>query len=283
MKKIILLISSFLLVFSLTTCTKEGMEFDTNGGKGLSFVHFVGSKQTIAAKSSAYTSTITVSSTEKTGAARTYNLVVDPSSTAKEGTHFTLSSKTVTIPAGAFSGSVTVTANLKNLTPETVTAKISIDSNDAIDYAKTMTVDMYLFFEVTIDWLVGKWTWTDYYMGEVDEMYDVEIKKIDDKTIGIYNIWDGEMTIEATVDFTNAKIAIKPSQPFYDYWEDGDSYGYVYMDAATGSSASSYSRTEPIIGTCSYAGSISVAGWVPYLHDTGYTFGVVLTSILTKK
>ena len=284
MKKIIILISSFIFAFSLTTCESEGMDFDTNGGKGLSFVHFVGSTQTIAAKQSEYTATITVSSTEKSNAARTYNLVVDPTSTAKEGTHYTLSSKTVTIPAGQFSGSVTLTASLTNLTPETVTAKFSIDSDEAIDYAKNMTVNMYLFFEVTWDWLLGTWLWTDYEKGVPEEdVSTVEITKIDDKTIGITGIWGGTASIVADVEFDKSRIVIKPSQKYYlDYEEDGDNYGALYMNYCSTDNWRDNNRTDPIIGDCSFNGTISIGRWAPMLHDTGYAWGAVYTSKLTR-
>jgi len=282
MKKYILLICSAIVVFSMTTCTEEGMEFDNYGGKGLAFTHFVGSSQSLAAKTDAYTATIQVSSTAKSDAARTYTLNVDPLSTAVEGTHYTLSSKTVTIPAGEYAGSVTITANLDNLTPETVTANFSIDSEDFIDYGRQYSVSMYLFFEVSWDWLLGSWIWTDYYMGAPDDQYEVEITKIDDNTIGITNIWDGEMTIEATVDFDNSKIIIKPRQPYYDYWEDGESYGFLYMDQCASDDWHDYSTVNPIIGNCSFDGTIYVERWTPMLHDTGYAWADVFTSRLTR-
>ena len=276
MKKYILLICSALFILGLTTCTNEGMDFDTNGGKGIAFVHFVGKTKTISAKPNVTNSTgIIVSSTVKSDVARTYNLVVDPSSTAIEGVHYTLSSKTITIPAGQYCDSVIITANLDNLTPEAVTVNISLNSDDAIDYAKDFSVSMFLFFEVTMDWLVGTWLWTDFYNGEIDEQFLVEIEKIDDNTISITNIWEGEMTIEATVDFENARIAIKPDQVFCD---DPD-YGNIYMD----SRLDGLSRTAPIFGICSYNGSISIDPWGAFVHDFQPNAGwFTFTSILTR-
>ena len=278
MKKYIILFFSAILIFG-ASCTDESMDFDTNGGKGLSFVHFVGSTQTLVVKPNAYTTTITVSSTAKSDAARTYNLVVAPTSTAIEGTHYTLSSKTVTIPAGQFAGSVTLTANLDKLTPETVTARFSIESDDVIDYAKTMTINMYLFFEVTWDWLLGTWNWVD---GEWSG--DVEIAKVNDNTISISNIWDYGMSIEANVDFANSKISIKPAQKFcMNYIEDGEDYKGLFLCAITGDTYTSYSRTEPIIGSCSYNGTISTGRWTPMLLEAGYYWGEFYTTTMSKK
>lgn len=280
MKKYILLICSLFFAFGVFSCTNEGREFDTNDGKGIAFVQFVKGSETVAAKPAAYSTEITVTSTTTSESPRTYNLSVSSTSTAIEGTHYTLSSKTVTIPAGQHNGSVTLTTNMDNLTPETVTASFTIESDEAISYGKTMNVSMYLFFEVTWEWLLGTWIWTDYVDGDFDDECEVEITKIDDNTIGIFNIWEAEMTIEAIVDFDNARIAIKPSQPFWNY---GGAYGFVYMDAVMGSALSDRSRTEPIIGRCSFDGKITVAPWAPILNDSGYNFQVFMSSsVLTR-
>ena len=111
MKKIFLIIIP-VFVLVLTSCTKEKMEFDSNGGKGLAFTHFVESSIIISTDLEdvdAHSVSIAVSSTVKSDQDRTYTISVDPSSTAIEGTDYNLSSKTVTIPAGQYSGSVTLT------------------------------------------------------------------------------------------------------------------------------------------------------------------------------
>lgn len=276
MKKYLLLISSAILFLGLSGCTNEGMEFDTNGGKGLSFVHFVGRTQTLAAKATAYTSAITVSSTEKSSVARTYNLIVDPSSTAIEGTHYTLSSKTITIPANEFSGSVILTANLDNLTPEIIAANFVLDSDEAIDYGKAFTVNMYLFFEVTMDWLVGTWVWQDYWEGDPDEVFEVEITRIDDNTIAIYDIWEAGETIEATVDYENGRILIKPNSKI---WYYNSAYGWVYMTPLI---EGVLNRDAPLVGSCFFDNRISIAPWRAMLWDSGMAFSGVFNSELTR-
>ena len=279
MKKYIILLFSAILIFG-ASCTDESMDFDTNGGKGLAFLHFVGKSESIVARQSGNNRrAIYVSSTTKSDQARTYTISVDPSSTAIEGKHFSLSSKTVTIPAGQYKDSIIITANLDNLTPETVTVNLTLSSDEAIDYGKTYSVSMYLFFEVSIDWLLGTWKWTDYVDGDYDDECVVEVTKINDNTIGITNIWDAEMTVEATVDFNNAKIMIKPDSKFMFY---SDFYGYVYMDAVMGSSWRDNSKTDPIVGTCSYTKVINIAPWAPMLNDSGYTFQVAITSTMTR-
>jgi len=180
MKKIFLLISSFVLLFGLTTCETEKMDFDTNGGKGLAFVHFVGSTITISTELEdvkAHSRDIVVSSTVKSDQARTYNLSIAPTSTAKEGTHFTLSSKTVTIPAGQFSGSVKLTVIINNLTKPVLSAVINLESNEAIDYAKKMTVNMnrYDLCDFDVSMLVGTFN----YFSSEDEWDEAGILKLE--------------------------------------------------------------------------------------------------------
>jgi len=148
MKKYISIIAAIFALVVITSCTDEGMDFDTNGGKGLTFLHFVGSIQTISTELDAvddHTITISVASTVKSEQARTYTLSIDPSSTAIEGTHYNLSSKTVTIPANQHSGSVTLTVVIENLVKQVLNAVITINSDEAINYGRSMTVAMNRF------------------------------------------------------------------------------------------------------------------------------------------
>ena len=166
MKKYILLICSAIVVLSMTTCTDEGMEFDDYGGKGLAFTHFTRSSITISTELEAveeHTVTITVSSTVKSDAARTYTLNVDPSSTAVAGTHYNLSSNTVTIPAGQYAGSVTLEVVIDNLLKQVLTATFTVDHDDFINYGRRLTVSMsrYDLCEFETSMLVGKFYWVN--------------------------------------------------------------------------------------------------------------------------
>ena len=158
MKKYIILICSVVFSIGVTTCTNEGMEFDKNGGNGLSFVHFVGSRLSIGAEQDlpeTHKTTVKVSSTVKSDAARTYTLKVDGTSSAIEGTHFTMSSKTVTIPANQYAGEVTITADIDKLDQSGVSLKLILESDEAIDYGRNMEVIMRLVCTFTPSLLVG--------------------------------------------------------------------------------------------------------------------------------
>ena len=261
MKKYISIIS-ILILFVTLSCTKEGMDFDTNGGKGKLFVHFVGSAQEIVTRSDqANTLEIIVSANSLSDAARTYNLNIESSSTAIEGEHYVLSSKTVTIPANQYSGKVTLTANNDNLTPEEVVVKLEIDSEDVIDYGSKQTIYLSCFFEVTIDWLLGDWTVTDYDAGEDAGSYPVTITKIDDNTVGIYNFWDWGETIKATINAENSTIIIEPDAFIYNH----PTYGVAKLIPVIDGSPS---KTEGLIGDCKFAG-ITLRRYAVYV-DAGY-------------
>jgi hypothetical protein len=270
--KINIFILASVFSFMVTSCTNEGMDFDTNGGKGLEFVHFVGNSQSLVTKSDTEnTLEITVSASSLSDVDRTYNLTISPNTTAIEGEQFSLSSKTVTIPSGKYSASVILTANNDNLTPEEVVVYLEINSEDAIDYGKTAKITLSAFFEVTMNWLVGTWHWTDSDGYE----FDVEIAKVDDNTISIYNIWEFEETVTASVNYEEGFIAIEPNAHIGDY----PPYGPVTICPVIGGS---YSKTESIIGTCRFSG-IQLAQWGAYLFESGYNFGEDYTSVLTKK
>jgi|GEM_PF-2240004 len=173
MKKYLLL--SAIFCFALTNCTNEGMELNTYGGKGLSFVHFVGDKLDISTAldepAEHNVRTITISSTEKSDVERSYTLTIDPSSTAIEGTHYTLSSKTITIPAGAYaSNAITITVVVDNLIKDVLTAILVMDDKDFIDYGSVMTVSMnrYDLCEFEESMLVGTFN----YVSPPSEWYE---------------------------------------------------------------------------------------------------------------
>jgi len=165
MKKYFSIIAAIFTLVVITSCTDEGMEFDAFEGKGLAFVHFVKGSETMSVEleeveTALHSAEIFIASTVKSDAARTYTLTVTSSSTpaAVEGTHFTLSSKTITIPAGQHSGSVMITVISENLQKDPVTAVLSINSDEAISWGKSLSVPMnrYDLCDFNPSMLVGK-------------------------------------------------------------------------------------------------------------------------------
>jgi len=160
MKNYISIIAAIITLVVITSCTDEGVDFDTNGGKGLAFTHFSVGELIIKANEAAPTAIISVSSTVKADAARSYTLIVDPESDAKEGTHFTLSSKTITIPAGEHHGKITLTANLGNISKDPINVQFLLaDHADIIDWGKTLKTSIQIFCELDESTLVGEFNW----------------------------------------------------------------------------------------------------------------------------
>ena len=224
MKKIFFILIS-VFVSSLISCTDEGMEFDTNGGKGLSFTHFVGTSIAISTAlnepAEHNTRAITISSTEKATVPRTYTMTIDPSSTAIEGIHYNLSSKTITIPAGEYSSSATISAVVDNLLAEVVTVILVIEG-DAIDYGSKMTVSMnrYDLCDFNESMLVG----TFKYVSPPDEWYEegiltLEADPDDPYTIYIKGIpsegltWNGTPIILNVEPYTPGSSSLSLSGP----------------------------------------------------------------------
>ena len=275
MKKYILIIS-ILILFVTLSCTKEGMDFDTNGGNGKSFVHFVGTTQNLVTRyGEIKTLEIAISSTSLSDVSRTYNLnIVDSTSTAIEGVHYVLSSKTITIPAGQYSGFVTITADDEDLDiANEVFVDFSIDSEDFISYGKTQTIYLRSFFEVSVEWLVGDWSIQDYDDGEEDGgPYTITMTKIDDETVGIYDFWGWGETITAKIDADNSIITIEPNAFIYDHPTYGPARLIAVIDGAA-------STTQGVVGDCTYS-SITLRRYAVQVA-AGY-FVTNGTSVLTK-
>ena len=261
MKKIYVLFIA-LSAFLLTGCENEPITY--NGPDFVSFSEKTISKVVRAGEDGIVT--VEIGCANKSSEARTFTVSVDAANTtAVEGTDFEFISKSVTIPAGEYAGNIQIKGNYENLTPEIVTLTLKLDADASmIQEATTHSVKINLsrFFEVNMEWLCGVWDWTDYDFdtGEEDDSYQVEITKVDENTISIYNIWGGGESVTAEVDWENGKINILADQVIYVH----SAYGNVYMDWTNGNS---FSRTASITGACTFRG-IETSGWGAFANDT---------------
>jgi len=252
MKKYIILICSFVVAIGMTTCLDEGMDFDTNGGKGKDFVHFnvkeLGiSCELVEVNTALHSRTILVSSTFKSDAARSYTLALSPSSSAVDGKHFTLSSKTVTIPAGQHTGSVTLTVISENLLKKAVEAVFTINSDEAISWGNTLKVAMnrYDLCDFAPSMLVGKFnyeskTWAE--MGSLtleadpDDPYKIYILGI--PTEGL--TWNGNKILLNLEPWAEGKTQLALSGPKTivavdtHQWGPDDTYDDFAFEALSG-------------------------------------------------
>ena len=96
------------LSFGVVSCTDEGgIDCNTYGGKGLEFLHFATSGSFLIEKDTEVIE-VEVGITSLSDQDRTFNVSIDEASTAVEGKDFKLASKTVTIPAGKYIGTILI-------------------------------------------------------------------------------------------------------------------------------------------------------------------------------
>lgn len=289
MKKLVYILLSVALV-SMVGCKKQDLDLNTHGGDGLTFLHFdktsVGA--TLGASDKTYTYSVDLKITATSKEDRTFNVAIDPSSTGKEGKDFTFTNKTITIPAGSYSGSTSFTCNYAKVDTAGFTLKLLVDvADDMVSplYGNSVT---YTFTtdKVRIDWawLTGAWTETDIdSKGTVEATYpNVVIKKANDdpadNKIQMFNFWGNgsDFVLNGTVDFTTKTLSLDGGQIFMVHKKYGTVWFAPY-DPATGTYDGGH--TEPIGGSLTPAGVV-INGWVAFC--TAGEFGVYNYSTLTR-
>lgn len=179
MRKIIYLIIS-LLTLGFVSCTDEGgMDFNTYNGQGLEFVHFATSGAFLIEKDTEPIE-VAVGVTTKSNTDRTFNISIDQNSTAIENTDFILKSKSVTIPAGEYLGSIEIEPLYETMNQnETVSLILSLET-DLISpsYGNTTQLNLTYAFTVDMEYLCGDWVENDYTTSnEVEGPTTVSISK----------------------------------------------------------------------------------------------------------
>ncbi len=279
MKKLYILLI-FLLSIGLWGCD----DHEAGVYKGNDFVTFLNKTENkVIRENEDGITEIKIGVAKKSNTDRTFSVTVDAANTtAVEGQDYDFINKNVTIPAGEFVGVIKVKGYYDNLTPEGVKLTLKLNADEALIQAgttiTTTTVNLSRFFEITMDWLEGVWVWTDYdySTGETtdDDTYLVEITKVSDNKITIYNVWAGGKTINATVDLEEGQIIIDPDQVIYVH----SSYGDITMDYFDGQTV----KDKAIIGQCTFRG-ISIAGWTAYTWSGGGYFGRYKSNIVKQE
>lgn len=279
MKKLYILLI-FLLSIGLWGCD----DHEAGVYKGNDFVTFLNKTENkIIRENEDGITEIKIGVAKKSNTDRTFSVTVDAANTtAVEGQDYDFINKNVTIPAGEFVGVIKIKGYYDNLTPEGVKLTLKLNADEALIQAgttiTTTTVNLSRFFEITMDWLEGVWVWTDYdySTGETtdDDTYLVEITKVSDNKITIYNVWAGGKTINATVDLEEGQIIIDPDQVIYVH----SSYGDITMDYFDGQTV----KDKNIIGQCTFRG-ISIAGWTAYTWSGGGYFGRYKSNIVKQE
>lgn len=236
MKRLLYIFAAASL-FAFTGCSNEkDLDIDINGGKGLEFVHFESASDAwlVTEDDESYTYEVVVGCTQAYESDATYNITIGENTTGVEGTDFKIPSKSFTIAAGKYVGSIPVEI-LYDTVGEGFTLELILDVDEDIinpAYGNTAVISV-KSDKVTIDWkwLEGTWTVQDYcYYDGANQggPYSAAIVKVDETNCIVRNIWGSGADLNATVDFTARTITI----PGYQFaFEDSDLSANLYFVA----------------------------------------------------
>jgi hypothetical protein len=137
-------IFKYLFVAALTSVFISCSEDDVNTFNGPTTNYFAATSYSINATDDSNTGVeVEIVSTDISTAARSYNVEVDPSSTAVLGTDFTLANNSITIPAGEYSGKLLVTSILTPNTSAGASVVLNlVGSTDISIYNSSATISI---------------------------------------------------------------------------------------------------------------------------------------------
>lgn len=289
MKRILFLVC---LLVAVAGCSQQkDIDLNTYDGKGLEFIHFASSSDSwlIQESDPSFVKNVVVACTYKYDKDVTYNVSLGENTTGIEGTDFKIATKSVTIPAGEYSGELPVEI-LYETTGEGFKLELVLDVdgskiNPAYGNASAIVIKT---DKVTIDWdwLAGKWDAQDYcyYSGGNDgDQYSVNISKVDENTCTISNLWGTGGNLSGVVDFENRTVTIVGYQYLMHLEQYLTDLYFIAVDPATDYDIYDPIDT-PVVATLSPAG-IVIDNWdllmVGGPYD-GYTFNGGEKTTLTK-
>jgi hypothetical protein len=261
----------YILFIALSAFFLMGCENDPIHYSGPDFVSFnEGAINKVVKENEDGILEITLGVSKTSNADRTFSVVVDAANTtAVEGQDYEFVNKTVTIPAGKYTGVIKVKGNYDNLTPEAVKLTLNLVADQSMLQEGTTTsvvVNLSRFFEITMDWLEGNWLAQDTKNGANDgDPYDMTIEQINGDTIAIGGLFGVPSLIKGIVDYDNAQIQIPMQQ--YMFSQGGADY---FIFNVVGSSL----YNKPIVCDINFRGittgsygvlNASYSGWFPYI------------------
>ena len=263
MKKIFYFALAAVATMFASCNVEQDLDIDLNGGQGLDFVHFEEPTITAVLTDSTCTYEVNLYSVTKSNKDRTYELAVAESSTGVEGTDFSFENKTITIPAGEFCGSTTVTCDYDKVAEAGFVLTLEVVANEGVKFSPVYGNSMTFNFKtdkVTIDWewLLGDWIETDYdFNGAIEYQSAAKIVKGENENEIIIRGFYESCNLVGTVDFEARTITFTPGQYVLtdDYYGYGDFYLYAF----------DYDTDEglvegPVVATMSAVG-ITIGQW----------------------
>lgn len=139
--------------------------------------------------------------------------------------------------------------------------------------------------DIPVDWAYVQGKWEAYDFGDSENKYEIEIKKVDDTTIELTNLWDGGETITGTISFDEANNTA-------DIWFDGfqvvyvhGTYGPIGIFGMTEDGSLDKANNYAVHANVTAAG-ISIGPWIELILTGDYAYyslddGGITT--LTKK
>jgi len=280
MKRISLILAGAMTLAALASCDHKA-EFNK-----VPFVRFNNSG-TVSVKEDAGSVTIPVSSFSNDGGTGSATFTV--AGTAVEGVNYTIEPangvlnfngnetqnitvKVIDIP-GVFTGNFTL-----QLTLSSTSGDLSLGSN----VSKVINI---VDNDVKVDWdyLVGDWAAQDYTIAGAEDggAYAASIKKVDDKTITLFNLWGGEKELTGTVTFdeaSNTATILFPAQQVVYYYS---AYGNMILLGQNDSGAWSYSPVKAVVS----GDGITIGPWNMLItagDSAGYLYSDGYITVLTK-
>lgn len=199
---------------------------------------------------------IQVGFTTASNTIRTVNFTI--SGDATEGEQYSLSSTSITVPAGSTIGTITVNGIYAGFTGQTDTLTLTLTGDNTAEFDATYTLIMQRYCPFVPEDFVGSWNALDHHNGTE---YTVNITHVEGDTLLIDAIWSHEgfgpqKVVMHHDDPTNFYIELL-DQFVVDY---GAPYGPVYIKEAGDSPFSVCDLTMEI-------------HFDPYFTETSYFFG----------
>ena len=165
---------------------------------------------------------------------------------ATEGEQYSLSSSTITIPAGKYTGSLKVNGLFDGFTGQVDTLIITLTGAEVADFDNSYTLIMQRLCPFDINDFVGVWNVVDFseYYGE--STYDVTIEIEDEatKTMVVKNLWQNTPNVYISFDDSEpANLIFKIADQFY---ATHPTEGEIRITEMTNSS---FSSCEMVINT----------------------------------
>lgn len=224
---------TYILLISLLALAFSGCEdHEADVYKGQAFVQFKSPNIPFPVmESGEQILGVEIGVSQKSNVDQTFNVSVDPTSTAVAGVDYELIDRTVTIPAGKFTASIGVKGFYENATTSGKLLKLKLDADAALinpSYGNTATVNLYQFCAFNIDELVGMYLCVPGFPYDATTKYEVEFVKTSATTGHFVELYDTgfNVAVEFFVsDPTNFYIKIAPQAAWMD-----QNYGEIYVE-----------------------------------------------------